>query len=118
MISINSEGGYIGPFWWRNKSPEFNWNIQMSDENAPWNHRFHIEGGFGFGSTTNFVRIGINDISLTEVSCQGEKLNLDRAPMVFVNIIKVTVLNAVSQVQSEITRDNQIQYLNTCLNKP
>jgi hypothetical protein len=115
MIEINSEGGYIGPICWRNKSPEFSWNIQLPDEGEPWNHKFYIEGSFSL-SPMALTKIKRTDITLTEVSCQGEKLMIDRAPKALLNVIKTTVLNAL-EVQVEIIREDQVAYLNTCLNK-
>lgn len=116
MIEINSDGGHIGPIYWRNKSQELNWSIKLNDEGYLWNHKFYIWGSVGLNSQA-FTRIRLVDILITEVSCQGDQLVLDGIPKVFLNMIKTTVPHAMFQVQKEIIHDNQVQYLNTCLNK-
>jgi hypothetical protein len=118
MISINSEGGCIGSFWWRNRSPEFHWNIQISNDSDPWMHKFYVQGAFGFDPLAcPWLKFKPNDILLTEVSCQGGFLALDEMPKAFVNLVKTTVIDALIEVQRGIIHDSQIKHLNTCLSR-
>jgi hypothetical protein len=118
MISINPEGGYIGSFWWRNRSSEFHWNIQIIDEASPWMHKFYIEGAFGFNSSAcPWLKFDFDDISLIEVSRQGDFLTLNKMPRAFINVVKTTVIDVLAQMQGEIIHNSQIKHLNTCLSR-
>jgi hypothetical protein len=113
-IEIASEGGIIGPFWWRNKSPLMYCSI--NGDLSSYHHVFTIEGAWGF-SMSPFVSIqyGYSDISLHRVYDEYEEADLGRMPKAFVNLIKSTVINELYIYTASMARAFQVQHLNNCL---
>jgi hypothetical protein len=108
MIEITSDYGVIGPLYWRNKSMEIDWLIEIGDLPGI-SHKFCIEGACGLASRVDTVKL--SDISLHQVS----GINIASTPKAFVNLIKLTVLNAIGQQIANNARENTINYLYSCL---
>jgi hypothetical protein len=113
-VLITTEGGFIGPFWWRNKSPVLNGQLASAD--GGWiDHYFTLHGSWGMSK--NFVScIKLRDVEIHQIKDGLDEIAISEIPKFFLDSIKISLIRALMITTYKIATSLQINHLNNCLN--
>lgn len=111
---VTPEGGFIGPLWWRNKSPVLRGQIPGMDG---WiDHYFTLHGDWGIGHGSDYTcSIEPHDIEIHLIKDSLEEIPISALPKVFVKGIKMMLIKALTTSILDTVRFLQVDHLNNCL---